>query len=332
MTPISIPKVELKDKKYSLSEHRYEIIIIGAGPAGLTAGIYASRANRKTLIIEQALPGGQMINTDGIENYPGFPILITGAELSSKFEEQAKKLKVDFIWGKVNKFSILENEKIIETEDKKNYYAPSVIIASGGFPRKLNIPGEEEFRGRGVSYCATCDGPFFRDKEVMVVGGGDSALDEAVFLSNYTKKIIIVHRRGEFRASKVLQQKVFNIPKIEYVWHSVVEEISGTDRVEEVVLKNVLSAELKKEKTEGIFIYVGFVPNSDTYKDLLKTDENGYILTDANMHTSLNGVFAAGDVRQKSIRQITTAVADGTIAAISADRYLSELHNSARLI
>jgi len=300
----------------------YDVVIIGGGPAGLTAGIYIKRAMLDAVLYEKMGIGGQIIVTDKVENFPGF-LEISGADLAAKFEEQARKfelvmkgmVEVDAIEDKGDIKIVKTTEGDIETR--------SVIIASGTTPKKLGAKGEIEFTGRGVSYCATCDGFFFRDKVVVVIGGGDSAITEAIYLTKMAKKVIVVHRRDELRAEKINQEHAFSNPKISFIWDSVLEEIVGKNIVEKVILRNVKTNETSEVKTDGVFIYVGLIPNT-AFADV-KKDEWGFIIANDKMETSVRGIFVAGDCRVTPLRQITTAVGDGAIAAVSAERYLEGL-------
>lgn len=300
----------------------YDVVIIGGGPAGLTAGIYARRAILKTLLIEKLGIGGQIIITDLIENYPGY-LEISGGELAGKFEEHAKKFGLETrIMAEVSGIEDRGDIKVIKTAEG-DIEAKAVIIASGTTPKKLGVKGEAEFTGKGVSYCATCDGYFFRDKVVVVVGGGDSAITEAIFLTKMVKKVIIVHRRDALRAEKINQEHAFANPKISFVWDSVVAEIAGTKTVEKVIVKNVKTNALSEIKADGVFIYVGLIPNTG-FADVEK-DERGFIVANDRMETSVKGIFAAGDCRVTHLRQIATAVGDGAIAAVSAEKYVEGL-------
>jgi len=301
----------------------YDTIIIGAGPAGMTAALYAARSNLKVALLERGIPGGQMNNTADIENYPGYAN-ISGPELAEKMFEPLENLGVEHLFGLVEKIEDRGDFKEIITEDER-FEAKTVIIASGANHRHLGVRGEEDFNSRGVSYCAVCDGAFFRDEDLLVVGGGDSAVEEAIFLTRFAKSVTIVHRRDELRAQKVLQDRAFANEKIRFVWDSVVESIHGDERkVTGVTFKNVKTGELSQAEFGGIFIYVGLDPVSEFAKDLGITDEAGWILTDHQMKTSVAGIYAVGDVRQKDLRQITTAVGDGAIASQEAYKYLTE--------
>lgn len=301
----------------------YDTIIIGAGPAGMTAALYAARSNLKVALLERGIPGGQMNNTADIENYPGYAN-ISGPELAEKMFEPLENLGVEHLFGLVEKIEDRGNFKEIITEDER-FETKTVIIASGANHRHLGVPGEEDFNSRGVSYCAVCDGAFFRDEDLLVVGGGDSAVEEAIFLTRFAKSVTIVHRRDELRAQKVLQDRAFANEKIRFVWDSVVESIHGDERkVTGVTFKNVKTGETSQADFGGIFIYVGLDPVSEFAADLGITDEAGWILTDHQMKTSVAGIYAVGDVRQKDLRQITTAVGDGAIASQEAYKYLTE--------
>ena len=301
----------------------YDTIIIGAGPAGMTAALYAARSNLKVALLERGIPGGQMNNTADIENYPGYAN-ISGPELAEKMFEPLENLGVEHLFGLVEKIEDRGDFKEIITEDER-FEAKTVIVASGANHRHLGVPGEEDYNSRGVSYCAVCDGAFFRDEDLLVVGGGDSAVEEAIFLTRFAKSVTIVHRRDELRAQKVLQDRAFANEKIRFVWDSVVESIHGDERkVTGVTFKNVKTGETSQADFGGIFIYVGLDPVSEFAADLGITDEAGWILTDHQMKTSVAGIYAVGDVRQKDLRQITTAVGDGAIASQEAYKYLTE--------
>lgn len=301
----------------------YDTIIIGAGPAGMTAALYAARSNLKVALLERGIPGGQMNNTADIENYPGYAN-ISGPELAEKMFEPLENLGVEHLFGLVEKIEDRGDFKEIITEDER-FETKTVIIASGANHRHLGVPGEEDYNSRGVSYCAVCDGAFFRDEDLLVVGGGDSAVEEAIFLTRFAKSVTIVHRRDELRAQKVLQDRAFANEKIRFVWDSVVESIHGDERkVTGVTFKNVKTGETSQADFGGIFIYVGLDPVSEFAADLGITDEAGWILTDHQMKTSVAGIYAVGDVRQKDLRQITTAVGDGAIASQEVYKYLTE--------
>ena len=302
----------------------YDTIIIGAGPAGMTAALYAARSNLKVALIEGGLPGGQMNNTSDIENYPGYAN-ISGPELAEKMFEPLENLGVEHLYGFVENIEDHGDVKKVITDDEE-FETRTVIVATGSKHRLLGVPGEEELNSRGVSYCAVCDGAFFRDQDLLVVGGGDSAVEEAIFLTQFAKSVTIVHRRDELRAQKVLQDRAFANEKINFIWDSVVKEIKGENRVESVVIENVKTNQVTEHAFGGVFIYVGLDPVSDFTKDLQIQDESGWIVTDDHMKTSVAGVFAVGDVRQKDLRQVTTAVGDGAIAGQEAYKYITELN------
>ena len=306
----------------------YDLAIIGAGPAGLSAAIYASRAGLKVALIEKLIPGGQAATTSTIENYPGFSEPISGPELMEKMKAQAEKLEVEFIDDEIT--TILSEEVASVPLGLKlnglegTYEAKAVIIASGAASKKLGLPGEEKFIGRGVSYCATCDGPLFKGKEIVVVGGGDRAVEEGIYLSLFAKSVTIVHRRDKLRAQEVLTRRAAANEKIKFLLDTVVTEINGNKSVEKVKIKNIKEGVEKDFSCQGVFIFVGLSPNTGFIKDLISLDEHGYIITNEEMATSREGIFAAGDVRKKGLRQIVTACSDGAIAAMSAFRYISE--------
>ena len=302
----------------------YDTIIIGAGPAGMTAALYAARSNLKVALIEGGLPGGQMNNTSDIENYPGYAN-ISGPELAEKMFEPLENLGVEHLYGFVENIENHGDIKKVITDDQE-FETRTVIVATGSKHRLLGVPGEEELNSRGVSYCAVCDGAFFRDQDLLVVGGGDSAVEEAIFLTQFAKSVTIVHRRDELRAQKVLQDRAFANEKIKFIWDSVVKEIKGESRVESVVIENVKTGQVTEQAFGGVFIYVGLDPVSDFVQELQIRDQAGWIVTDDHMKTSVAGVFAVGDVRQKDLRQVTTAVGDGAIAGQEAYKYITE-HN-----
>ena len=306
----------------------YDVIIIGGGPAGLTAAIYTSRARLKTLVIESYSVPGQAIITDSIENFPGFPEGINGFELVEKFKKQAEKFGAELIVKNVEKIEQLQDGWRIKAEDK-TYTTLSIIIATGAHPRKLDVPGEHKFTGKGVSYCATCDGALYRDKHVVVIGGGDTAIDEALFLTRFAKKVTLVHRRDRLRATKILQERVLANKKIEFAWESNVIEILGKDKVGGVKIKNIKTKKDTDLSCDGVFVFVGYEPNTVLAKGLLKLDKKSYILADEDMNTSKKGIFACGDCRKKLLRQVVTACGDGATAAFSAQQYVEKLKGTA---
>ncbi len=300
----------------------YDVIIIGGGPAGLGAAIYSSRARMSTLIIEKAGCGGLIAITDNLENYPGFDKGINGFELTSKMEQQARTSGAEIAYGEVVEIGTDETlKKVILTD--KTYITKTIIIASGSSFKKLGVKGEEEFIGRGISFCATCDGPFFKNKEVAVIGGGNSALQEALFLTKFASKVTLIHRRNEFRAAKILQERVAAEPKIKIILDTVVEEITGTETIEKIKVRNVKSDAAKEIPVNGVFIFIGWTPNTKfLMNNKIALDEKGYILTDEQMKTAIDGIYACGDVRKKSLRQVVTAVSDGATASVSAHHYI----------
>jgi len=305
----------------------YDVIIIGGGPAGMTAGIYTARAGYNTMILETGAPGGQASTTDIIENYPGFPGGISGPELMMKFYEQATNFGVQIEFQHVTSLDLTKTVKKVNSGDN-TYEAKSVIIASGARPRVLGVNGEDELRGKGVSYCATCDGFFFKDKDVAVVGGGNTAVEEALYLTKICKKVSVIHRRDKLRADQILQDRAMKNPKIEFIWDSVVDEFIGNEKLEELAIHNVRTQEKSKLKVEGAFVFVGYIPNSDYLPQKIEIDERGYIITDGELKTNIPGVFAIGDVRQKKLRQVATAVGDGAQVVTALEKYLSEYGGS----
>ncbi|MBI4710686.1 MAG: thioredoxin-disulfide reductase [Nitrospirae bacterium] len=302
----------------------WDVIIVGGGPAGLTAGLYTSRARLKSLLVERAFAGGQVTTTEWIENYPGFDEAVSGIELAQRMEKQAKKFGLEIIQGSVREISIDGKIKKALFENGETYEAKSIILCTGANPKPLNIEGEEKFRGRGVSYCAVCDGAFFKGKRLAVIGGGNSAVEEALFLTKFAEIVYIVHRRDQLRAEKILQERVFSNPKIKLIWNSVPEKIDGDDTVTALFLKNVKTGESARLDVGGIFVYVGYNPNTKLLENIVALNENNYIITDDAMAASQPGFFAAGDVRQKPLKQIATAVGDGATAAYSAEKYIAE--------
>lgn len=302
----------------------YDVIIIGGGPAGLTAGIYTGRARLKALLVEKLIHGGQMMTTDLVENYPGFPEGISGPELSDRMRKQAERFGLEIISGEVQEIRPGNPVHTVVLADRE-LTSPALIIATGASYKHLGVPGEAELIGRGVSFCATCDGALYRDQEIALVGGGDTALTETLFLSRFAKKIHLIHRRDQFRGAKYLQEQVLALDKVQVHWDSVVEAFEGQEALEAVRLKNVKTGEVTRLKVSGCFVAIGITPNTAFLKDLLPMDEWGFLFTDADMATTIPGIFAAGDVRAKNLWQIATAVGDGAIAAHAVENYLNRL-------
>jgi thioredoxin reductase (NADPH) len=307
----------------------YDLIIAGGGPAGLTAGLYAARGKLRTLLVEKMLPGGQAASTFLIENYPGFPQGIAGPELAQAMEAQARRFGLESAFGEVKKLNARGQFWEVEYEDR-TLITKAVIICTGVEPIKLGIPGEDALKGRGVSYCATCDGPFFREQEVAVVGGGDSAVDEALYLTRFASRVYLIHRRKSLRAEKILQERAFQNPKIEILWDTIVAGVLGETGVEGLEIMNVRSKECRALKLGGVFFYVGLQAQTEFLKGVVPLDAQGYVITDEKMATAVPGVFAAGDVRQKLLRQVSTAVGDGAVAAYAAERYIESRKWEAR--
>lgn len=304
----------------------YDVVIVGAGPAGLCAALYCGRSMLKTLLLEKGVPGGELLNTELIEDYIGFES-VHGFELAEKMTQHALKFGAELVTDAVASVERRPDGRFtVTTESGEPYDAPAVILTAGGTPVKLGVPGELEYAGKGVSYCAVCDGHFFRGEVVAVVGGGDAACEEAEFLTRYASQVHIVHRRHEFRASKIIQQRVFANPRIEVVWDSVVERIEGDGgAVRHLALKNVKTGETARLPVGGVFVFVGFKPNTGVVKGHFTHDEGGYFITDSNTMSSIPGLFAAGDVRAQLTRQVTTAVGDATTAAMAVSKYLDRL-------
>lgn len=311
----------------------YDVVIIGAGPAGLAAGLYAARAKMSTLILEKEKAGGQIVTTDEVANYPGSVEHATGPSLVARMVEQCEEFGAERVKDGVSTLELEGEIKKIHTESGQTIEARSVIIATGASPRKIGCPGEKELTGKGVSYCATCDADFFTDLEVFCIGGGDTAVEEAMYLSKFARKVTLVHRRDEFRAAKSIIDKVQKNEKIDYLMNHVVEEIGGDGLVEYMKVKNTVTGEITQidahedDGTFGIFCFVGYLPQTALFKNVITMDEAGYIVTDENMLTNIPGVYAAGDVRQKQLRQVVTATADGAIAAVMAEKYVEEHFN-----
>ncbi len=311
--------------------YNFDIVILGGGPAGLSAGIYSARSNASTAILDITMMGGQPSNYLELENYPGFPI-IGGYELMEKFEEHVDKFNVQkFPMVEIKDINLTSNPKIIETEEN-TFYAKSVIIACGAKAKKLGVKGEQEYIGRGVSYCAVCDAAFYRDKIVTVVGGGNTAVEEGMYLTKFANKVYIVHRRNELRADKIIQERAFNNDKLEFVWNSKVVEIQGEDTVNSVILENIKTGGITKLETDGVFPYIGFTPNVEGISGQVQQDSNGFIITDSTMQTSERGVFAAGDIRNTPLRQVITASSDGAVSAVYASKYLETLATEANTV
>lgn len=301
----------------------YDVLVIGAGPAGMTAAIYAARAGYKTAIAEVGVPGGQAATTEIIENYPGFPNGVAGPDLMYKFFEQTQTFGVEMLYGYVEGIDTADETKKVKIGDNV-YESKTVIIASGAKPKTLGVANEDRLRGRGVSYCATCDGFFFKDKEVMVVGGGDTAVEEAMYLTKMCSKVTLIHRREQLRANRTAQNRALANEKLEIIYNTTLEEIIGEDKVTSVRLKNKITGEETIMPIEGIFIFAGYTPNNDFFPSQLAVDERGYVLTDEKMATNLPGIFAVGDVRQKPLRQVTTAVGDGGVVITAVEDYLAQ--------
>jgi len=312
-------------------EKIYDVIIIGAGPAGMTAAVYTSRANLSTLMIERGIPGGQMANTEDVENYPGFESIL-GPELSNKMFEHAKKFGAEYAYGDIKEIVDGKEYKVVKAGSKE-YKARAVIIAAGAEYKKIGVPGEKELGGRGVSYCAVCDGAFFKGKELVVVGGGDSAVEEGVYLTRFASKVTIVHRRDKLRAQSILQARAFDNEKVDFLWNKTVKEIHEENgKVGKVTLVDTVTGEESEFTTDGVFIYIGMLPLSKPFENLGITNEEGYIETNDRMETKVEGIFAAGDIREKSLRQIVTATGDGSIAAQSVQHYVEELQETLKTL
>ncbi len=309
---------------------KYDVIIIGAGPAGLSAAIYSARSGLKTAVFERGLIGGQINVTEEVENYPGFPEALSGYELTERMHRQAEHFGTEFKDEEVTALGMEGLCKIVETSDNK-YRARAVIFCTGAYPRRLNVPGEEKFTGRGVSYCATCDGALYRDKIVAVIGGGDSAIEEGIFLTHFAKKVVVIHRRDELRAQKIIQERAFKNPKMEFVWNSVVQEIRGDNKVQELEVYNRKTNTVSVIPVDGVFIYVGILPNNKLMESRIDLDSAGFALTDDFMHTNVPGVYAAGDIRKKVLRQVVTATSDGAIAGWSAEKWITENYDAIQL-
>jgi thioredoxin reductase (NADPH) len=301
----------------------YDVIIIGSGPAGFTAGVYTSRAKLKTLIISGSLPGGQLMTTSEVENYPGFPNGIFGPELMMNMRQQAERFGTTVIDDEVLKVNFKNHPFLISTHSE-SFEGRAILLCTGASPRKLGINGEQEFGGRGVSYCATCDGPFFRGEEIAVIGGGDTAIEEATFLTKFGKSVKIIHRRDFLRASKILQEKAFENSKIQFIWNHVVTGISGNKKIESIDIKDLTTGKISNVSVGGLFVAIGHEPNTSIFKDQLELDDKGYVVLKENTRTSVEGVFAAGDVHDYRYRQAVTAAGFGCMAALDVEKWLSE--------
>ena len=328
---VVLTKPKANNKEKVKEEKIYDVIIIGGGAAGLTAGIYLTRTRMDTLLIEKMSPGGQAILTEIIENYPGFPHGVAGPELMQKIEEQAVRFGLKIEYSEVVKVEAKEDEdkedkiKIVKT-DNQEYKTLAIIVASGTEAKKLGVPREEELRRRGISYCATCDAPFFQNQKiVVVVGGGDTAIEEALYLAKVAQEITIIHRRDRLRATKILQERIFSNKKINFVWDSTVTKILGQEKVEGILTKNVKTGQEREIFCQGVFMFVGNIPNTKFLQGLIKLDDRGYIITDGNMMSSREGIYACGDVRKKILRQVLTACGEGATAAFAAEKYIEEL-------
>ena len=302
----------------------YDLVIIGGGPAGLTAGLYAARARLNVILIEKIVPGGQVLTTDWIENYPGFPEGISGPDLIQKMTEQVKKFDLNIESNEVISLDLSDSIKKVELSDR-SITSHTIIIATGASPKKLGIPGEDIFFGKGLSTCATCDAPFFKGKIVAAVGGGDTAVQESIYLTKFVKKVYLIHRRDQLRATRVLQERAFANDKIEFIWNSVLTSIDGLANVEKITVKNVTTGETKEFSLDGCFIWTGILPNTNFLKNEVKVDDYGFIIVDSNMQSSVPGVFAAGDARSTGLRQIVTAVGDAASAVFSAEHYIESV-------
>jgi len=306
-----------------MDKHHYDVVIIGGGPAGLTAGLYTARDGLSSLLIEKALIGGQMANAERIENFPGFPEGISGYDLGQLMHQQATKFGLETLTAEVTSIELKEDRKVVKTTEG-DFVAKTVIIAGGSKRNTLGVPGEEKFTGKGVSYCATCDGPLFQGQPVAVVGGSDAAITEALHLAQFASKVMVIHRRNQLRASAILQERAFAKPKIEFLWDTTVEKIEGKDFVKRLRLNQVKTGQKSTRQVAGVFVSVGSQPDTEYLKGILPLDSTGHIIASEKMETKVPGIFAAGDIRQDSTRQAITAAGDGATAAISARRFLTE--------
>ena len=316
----------------STEEKIYDVVIIGAGPAGMTAAVYTSRANLSTLMLERGMPGGQMASTEEVENYPGYEHIL-GPDLSTKMFEHAKKFGAEYAYGDVTEIIDGEEYKVIKS-GAKEYKTRTIIISTGAEYKKMGVPGEQELTGRGVSYCAVCDGAFFKGKELIVVGGGDSAVEEGMYLTRFASKVTVVHRRDKLRAQKILQDRAFANEKMNFIWNKTVKQVNGNadQKVESLTVVDTQDGTETELKTDGVFVYVGMLPLTKPFASLNILNENGYIETNERMETTVPGIYAAGDVREKMLRQIVTATGDGSIAAQAAQGYVEELKEKYSLV
>jgi thioredoxin reductase (NADPH) len=304
---------------------RYDLVVVGAGPAGLAAAIYASRARLKTLVLDESVPGGQVKTTHKVSNYPGFPEDVKGADLAKAFAMQAERFGAEIRRAvEITRHDLSGPVKTFELDEEEQVEAPAVIVATGARPRELGIPGESKFKGRGISWCATCDGAYFDGKELHVVGGGNSAVEESLFLTQFARKVTVIHQFDHFQAEPATVEEALHNPKIEVIWDSEPRAFLGETALEKVRIENVKTKEVRELATDGVFVFIGMVPRTDLVKDILRLAPGGYVETDDSMATSVPGLYVAGDIRAKRFRQITTAVADGTIAALAAQKYLKE--------
>ncbi len=302
----------------------YDLVIIGGGPAGLTAGLYAARARLNVILVEKVVPGGRVLTADRIENYPGFPEGINGADLVEKMTAQVKQFDLSIENNEVISLDLSEQVKKIKLSDRI-ITSCAIIVATGVSPRKLGVPGEDSFYGKGISFCATCDAPFFSDRIVAAVGGGDTAVQESLFLTKFARKVYLIHRRDQLRATGILRERALANDKIEFIWDSVVTSINGLTNVEKITVKNVKTGDTKELAVDGCFVWIGIVPNNEFIENAVKLDENGFMITDSKMETSVPGVFGAGDVRSTPLRQVATAVGDAATAAFSAEQYIEKV-------
>ena len=306
-------------------QHHHDVVVIGGGPAGLTSGIYAGRGQLSVAVLEKGLPGGQIAQTQEVENYPGFPDVVSGPELSQRMVQQAEKFGAEIMMDEVTSLEKTPDGRFVVRGFEDEYHAKAVIIATGANPRRLGVPGEDEFYGRGVSTCATCDGFFYRGKEVVVVGGGDAAVEEGLFLTKFADKVTVIHRRSELRANKEAQKRAFANPKMHWVWNTVVEEVLGDDgQVSGVKTRNTETGEEGTLNADGVFIYIGHVPNTDYLQGVVTLNDHGYVDVRDEIYTDVEGIFAAGDVADEVYRQLSTSVGAGTRAAMAAERWLAE--------